>query len=142
MKILTTAMVFSQIRQINKEIIQGFASLYAITLIGFLIVLSSFFITIIVSQIRFSYREELTTKAIFLAESGLERGIYKYLIETTEIPPRDETNCYVVQSYPDGSSFCVYVVVGSEDPGDFITLRSYGRFLNIERIVEIDLPKR
>jgi len=130
---------------------EGAALFLAIMLLGFVLTIGIAIIQIQIRELRFGIRENASAMALFAADAGLERTLYKIYQEGDGSLPNSCTSvgCYISEiNLTNGSSYYVIVPYGSENPiiqgldTEYIVLRSLGQFQETQRSLEVNLYQK
>ena len=126
---------------------EGVALFLAVMLLGFIFILGTIITKIQLRELRFGIRESASTKALFAADAGIERALYRIYQETGVVPETcTTTGCFIsLEMINNGALYYVIVPYGSSTPvvvdanTEYIVLRSIGSFQTIERSMEVNL---
>ena len=133
---------------------KGAALFLAIMLLGFILTVGVIIVHTQLRELKFGSLENASTMAIFAADAGIERALYKIYKEGDGMIPNTcvSKGCFIpATGSPDdidldnGSSFHVIVPYGLDNPvvqgpsTEYIVFRSIGEFLRTQRSLEVNL---
>jgi len=129
---------------------KGATLLLAIMLLGLIFVMGAAIAKIQLKELKLGTKEAFSTKALFAADSGIERALYKIYQEAVTLPATcTTTGCYIPESdLGNGANYHVTVPRGDDNPvaigtsTEYIILRSNGSFQGVERSLEVNLYKK
>jgi hypothetical protein len=118
----------------------GTALLMTILILNSILLISLAAAKLIISGVKESGTQSLSTKAYFAAEAGAERILYEYRHGTNKCGKFGfaTTTCSFAANLPGGSSYSAYWKSGDYLRGDTLVFVSVGNYAGLKRSVELD----